>query len=261
VTSNGAVEVTPAASQEVEAGARSIEWSRPTGKSFVYISADGSHLLKRTSRGLDERNISFLRRHDQVAYHPAGTHIAVSGLSLDDPPVYGLWLATNLGQDVRPLVRGESVNRIGSFALFHDGTVAFTADHGDHWDVHLASASDVGTIATGPGPYGRIVASEFKAGLFAYQEGSCDKGFKTRISGVPESLNGVVGSGSTAPAGWLPDGSLLLIARPSGCAGAGDLLRWSAGHTTVIARNVTDAAVRSVAPPPPDPPVPNEGAT
>lgn len=261
VKANGAVEVTPAASEEVEAGARSIEWSRPAGRSFVYISADGSHLFKRTSRGLDRRDISFLRRHDQVAYHPAGTHIAVSGLSRDDPPVYGIWLATNLGQDVRPLAEGETVVSISSFAFGHKGDLIFAARHTDHWDVHRLSEGRLETIATALRPYGRVVASEFAERRAAFTEGSCDTGVAIRTE-IEGDLRNVPASRYTEPVGWLPDNSLLLMSADR-CDGPGNVLRLHEGSDAVdvIARDVTEVAVRSVAPPPPEPPVPNEGAT
>lgn len=75
----------------------SVAWSRPTGKSVVYIAQ--GRLMKVDAFGQEPYEISFLEDHDEVVYHPAGTHIAVTGT--DSEGVYGLWLATTPARTIK----------------------------------------------------------------------------------------------------------------------------------------------------------------
>ncbi len=66
--------------------------------------------------------------------------------------------------------------------------------------------------------------------------------------------------GVVEPSGWLPDGSLLVVARTKGCDDPGDLWLWRPGSDPVLfARDVQRAAVRAVLPHPPPPPLPGAG--
>jgi hypothetical protein len=126
--------------------AESIAWSRPTGQAIVYVSE--GRLMKVDAFGEEPFEISFLADHDEAVYHPAGTHVAVTGTAQDG--TYGLWLATNLGEEPQLLAIGEDARRIFSLSFAHDGaTLYYAAEHDDRYDVHslgLALQDEEGVI-------------------------------------------------------------------------------------------------------------------
>jgi hypothetical protein len=244
---------------------RSPRWSRPTGKSTIYISIDRRHLLKVPAAGGKPLDISFLDRHDEVTYHPAGTHIAVSGKAKDGS--YGIFLATNTGGNPVALALSENAREISGLAFSHQGDdLYFSADHGDHFDLHRLNirSSNLETVDSGSLPYAKTVTSEFGDGAVAYRLGSCSQGTKTMVwrpgaGAAPQEVASP--TGFSEPAGWMPDGSLLLIARPGGCDGPGDLLVWhGSGDLQLVAHDASRAAPRAVLPAPPEPPLPGAGA-
>ncbi|MGH2705646.1 MAG: hypothetical protein ACRDJ4_11290 [Actinomycetota bacterium] len=79
-------------------------------------------------------------------------------------------------------------------------------------------------------------------------------------TGLPPSGKRPASQGVVEPSGWLPDGSLLVVARTKGCDDPGDLWLWRPGSDPVLfARDVQRAAVRAVLPHPPPPPLPGAG--
>jgi len=249
--------------------AESISWSRPTGRAIVYVSE--GRLMKVDAFGDEPVDISFLADHNEVVYHPAGTHVAVTGTAEDG--TYGLWLATNVGKDAQLLAIGEDARRIFSLSFAHDGTtIYYAAEHDDHYDVHSLRLAlqdeegevrdaELGTLDSASTEMGDVVVSEFDAERVAYSVGSCDEGKRTRVweFGVTE-LGGELAGMSTEPVGWLPNGELLVRARESGCEGQGTLYAWSANQATPLVPGVAAAGVRAVLPPPPDPPASEQQA-
>jgi hypothetical protein len=254
---------------KIDDEAESVSWSRPTGKSVVYIS--NGRLMKVDAFGEKPFDISFLDEHDEVVYHPAGTHIAVTGTDKDG--TYGVWLATNLGKEPQLLAIGEDARRIFSLAFSHDGTTLYyAAEHDDHYDVHalrLALSDDQGeirdarldTLDSSDGPMGDVVVWEFTfadeeaAGRVAYTTGTCEEGKTTHVwwAGKKTELGGTLAGYSTEPIGFLPDGRLVVIAR-EGCASKGTLFTWTKEETKRIVGGATVAAVRTILPDPPGPP-------
>lgn len=247
----------------LEDDAESIAWSRPTGTSIVYVSE--GRLMKVDAFGDEPSDISFLAEHDEVVYHPAGTHLAVTGTA--DDGTYGLWLATNVGKEAQLLAIGEDARRIFSLSFAHDGTTLYyAAEHDDRYDVHslrLALQDEEGevrdaeleTLDSAQTEMGDVVASEFSDASVAFTVGTCENGKRTRVwTGSVTELGGELADDSTEPVGWLPSGELLVLARDEGCEGEGSLYAWSVEETTVLASNVSAAGVRAVLPPPPDPP-------
>src|SRR5688500_335146 len=92
--------------------------------------------MKRSSFGGRATDISFLQRHDAVTYHPAGEHIATSGLAADGS--YGLHLATNVGGEPMLLARGEAARFITNLYFSENGLwLYYTAKHGpEDWHLH-----------------------------------------------------------------------------------------------------------------------------
>lgn len=242
----------------------SISWSRPTGKSLVYVS--DRRLMKVDAFGAEPFDISFLEDHDEVAYHPAGTHVAVTGT--DAKGVYGLWLANNVGRDHQIIAIGEDARRIFSLSFAHDGvTLYYAAEHDDRYDLHsleLAASDETGetrnaelsTLDSDSDGVDHVLASEFAESQVAYTIGSCNGRTTTKVleNGRLTELGAELDGVSTQPAGWLPNGELLVLARPSGCDKEGTLYAWGPDETTELVAGVTTAGARAVLPPPPDPP-------
>jgi hypothetical protein len=244
-------------------------WSRPTGTSVVFVSpseesAQG-RLLKLGALGSEAADISFLADHDEVVYHPAGTHVAVTGTAEDG--VYGLWLATNLGEEAQLLAIGEDARRIFSLSFSPDGRkVYYAAEHDDHFDVHglqLASEDEKGrlrdaklsTIDTASTVMGDVVATPFGDSV-AYTVGTCAEKTTRVWNGEIVEPGAEVAGLSTEPLGWMPSGELLLLARDDGCEGPGTLYAWQprSEHAVRLAVGVEAAAPRASLPPPPPPP-------
>ncbi|HEV8572595.1 MAG TPA: hypothetical protein VGR49_06055 [Actinomycetota bacterium] len=249
--------------------AESVAWSRPTGRAIVYVSE--GRLMKVDAFGDQPIDISFLADHDEVVYHPAGTHIAVTGTA--DDGTYGLWLATNVGKDVQLLAIGEDARRIFSLSFAHDGTtIYYAAEHDDHYDVHslrlalqdkegATRNAELGTVDSSSTEMGDVIVSEFAPESVAYTVGSCEEGKTTRVwNGSVTELEGELAGLSTEPVGWLPSGELLVLAREAGCEGDGTLYAWRPDQATRLVPGVSAAGVRAVLPPPPDPPASEQQA-
>ena len=250
---------------------QSVAWSRPSGRSIVYVAGGGRDsrglLMKVEAFGAEPSDISFLADHDEAVYHPAGTHVAVTGTARDG--TYGLWLATNLGEEPQLLAIGEDARRIFSLSFSQDGTTIYYAAQHDHrHDVHslrLALEDSEGkirnaelkTIQSAPTAMGDVVAPLLGTHRIAYSVGSCVEKKVTRVwDGSVGELGGRLADLSTEPIGWLPTGELLVLARADGCSRPGTLYAWHvrADRITRLADGVGVAAVRIVLPPPPPPP-------
>lgn len=255
--------------ETLQDAAESVTWSRPTGTAIVYVS--GGRMMKVDAFGDEPVDISFLEDHDEVVYHPAGTHLATTGTARDG--TYGLWMATNVGKGEQLLAIGEDARRIFSLSFSHDGTrIYYAAEHDDHYDVHtlrLAVQDDqgevrdakLGTLDTASTEMADVVVSEFARKSVAYTVGSCEEGKQTRVwDGSVTELGGELEGASTVPVGWMPDGELLVLARDQGCDGPGTLYAWDPGETTRLVEGATVAGVRAALPPAPDPPASQQQA-
>lgn len=246
--------------EAVESRVGSPHWSRPTGKATVHVAEGGRKLLKIPAEGGEPRDISFLDRHDEVAYHPAGTHVVVAGQSLTG--LRGVFLATNTGASPQPLATGEDARRIHSLAFSHDGRLLFfAADHGDHHDVHVLNVGegDISTLATSPEPVLGLTVSPF-SGSVAVARGTCRRAETLVWAAGPggEPVRVGLSEPASQPAGWLPDGALLVLGR-TGCGSSGNLHVWQNGAAALLVAGVDGAAVRAVLPPPPRPPLAGAG--
>jgi hypothetical protein len=241
----------------------SLAWSRPTGTSIVFVSEE--RLMKVDAFGEQPFDISFLADHDEVVYHPAGTHVAVTGTA--DDGTYGVWLATNAGEEPQLLAIGEDARQIFSPGFGHDGTTLYyAAEHDDRYDVHALRLAledaegdtrdaDLDTLDSSTGEMGDVVVSEFAPAEIAYTVGSCEEGKRIRVwNGSVTELEGDLAEASSEPVGWLPTGELLVLARDSGCTGDGTLYLWHPDETKRLIAGVSAAGVRAVLPPPPNPP-------
>lgn len=243
--------------------AENAVWSRPTGKSIVYISHDG-RLMKRSSLGGQATNISFLDRHDDVTYHPAGTHIATTGLTAGGD--YGLYLATNLGTDAELIARGEEARFITDLEFTQSGReLWYTARHGPkNWHLHtlhMGKDAFLDTVAKNEFGFEFESSDVFEFSPYAWSAlGDCAAGEPDKLHvsrgwgiQIPDDLRDT----SLRPVGWLPRQRLVVTSHPVGCStGApADIYVLSRQAPVLIAEDLgATAGIRAVVLPPPPPP-------
>jgi hypothetical protein len=252
------------------------EWSRPTGASLIRITRDG-RLEKRSLEDGSVTDISFLAHHDDVAYHPAGTHLAVSGEAEDGS--YGVYITTNVGTEPQLLARGEESRYVDQLVFSEGGrSLYFVADHGKKVHLHRLSLNppsegDTGTVQevefdtlSVADSISNLVVSPFTPpDAIAWTEnGDCAAGQPSRLRSegtgtiaephIPADLM----DRSIVPIGFLPSLRLVVHARSTGCSTAqpGEIyvLGRSGAPTFIEDQEVAAASVRLAHGPPPPPP-------
>ena len=233
--------------------------SRPTGTALLHVTSDGK-LLKREIEGTAAAyDISFMPRHEEAVYHPAGRHIVSTGT--DEDGNAELLIADNRGRNAQRLLDIEQAERVHNPTFTASGALLYTADHGDHWDLHrLVIGEDTfSTVTTvqAPGIIADVTASPFTGGGVAWTEGRCTSTERPRVRATRDGrfLDLPADVERARPVAWLPDGSLVANDR-RGCEpdSPGTLYVVGAEASTKVADNVTSAAVRALLPPPPTPP-------
>lgn len=246
--------------------------SRPTGTSVLFETNHLTDLVKMDAAGGDRQYVSFLERHDEAIYHPAGEHIVAAGV--DDRGDYGVFVATNEGTEPHLLVLGEDAKRVYSLTFSPTGYLYYAAEHDDHYDVHGVGMegapsgdileSGLATFYSSESPIHEVVSSQFQPGApLAVQvetaEGACETVVVTdprpgeKNAEIPLT-DGILEGRSTAPVGWLPNGDLVLEGTDDRCRSTGEVFVWDGDGTTLLATGATAVAVRGLMPDPPDPP-------
>ena len=238
-------------------------WSRPTGSSVMWLTGDG-RLMKRSSLGGKAADISFLARHDDVTYHPAGTHIATSGLENDGD--YGLFLATNLGTDSTLIARGEAARFISHLQFTEDGrSLLYDARHAPrNWHLHRLSIGKdpvLETLDKGTGPYEYVVSPFNPFEVAWFESGDCAAGepgtftreYRRKFQ-IPRSFQ----EQNIHPVGWATPRKLVVRVATTGCGTAqpGDVYVLSESRAPVLIdrENYGNVSIRVRMPSPPPPP-------
>jgi hypothetical protein len=220
--------------------------SRPEGKSVLRI--DAGRLFKRSVDGGDERNVSFLDRHDAVVYHPAGRHIASVGLNENR---YGIYVATNEGEGRQLVTDAENASELSNLQWTESGALAFSAFHDGVRHVHRLDLSnyELSTVDESVDDVSDIAASRFEgAGLaWAASTGSkCSLAVNRggRSIKVPEAIR------NTRPVGWLPEG--LIVVRGCEPGDRGDVSTLNTAEPSMpvvkVAERAAGVAVRAELP-------------
>jgi hypothetical protein len=149
-------------------------WGHPIGKAVVYISPDGTSLLK-VYPGTQHRDditpvpdVHYLN----VIYHPSGLALA---FVVDTGDEQEIWLSSNVGEDPVKLVFAVGGTTFGALGFTSDGrTLVYAAVHGDDAPVlHALDLTDptinqglwhgdagdrISAIFTQPKQYGDLIA-------------------------------------------------------------------------------------------------------
>jgi outer membrane protein assembly factor BamB len=202
-------------------------WGHPIGKAVVYISSDGTRLLKVYPGPQREDDITPLDdvRYRNVIYHPSGLALA---FVLDTGDGQEIWLSSNLGEDPVRLVFAIEEAMFGALGFTADGrTLLYAAVHGD--DAPLLHALDLTdpTINQGlwHGEPGQRISEIFtqpeRGGeLIAFTVGASCEDARAMVFRGGELATPLADAPSRA-VGWI-DGQTVLVAS-GGCDGPSDL--------------------------------------
>ncbi|MGH2808330.1 MAG: TolB family protein [Actinomycetota bacterium] len=241
--------------------------SRPRGLSVLFASADRRRLYKMPATGGRLEDISFLKRHDEAVYHPAGEHIAVVGERRDGK--YGIFLATNLGTDPQLLVVGEDAKRIYSLSFAPNGFLYYAAEHEDRYDVHGVSllptpagkvdTDRLETYYSSPDVITKVVSSPFHdEGELAIEVGTDGDGCPSRtVLYTPRNKEQDLPFDtltSTEPIAWMPNRDLVFTTLDDEtCDTTGDVYVYD-GTADLLIEDARTVAVRGIYRAAPDPP-------
>jgi hypothetical protein len=231
--------------------------SRPSGAYALSAARDGSSLAKVPTDGGKLVDISFLRRHDEAAYHPAGTQLAVLGETHDE--IYGMWLVDDDGKGSHLIVPSRDEDEFYGMSFSSFGAKLYYVD--DQHTFFELRELDLATLEEGIAlPKSKLLvddeepiiaaASPFTENLLTYRVGSCDAGFTTfvREGSTTTEVGGDLGD--TQPIGWLPDDRLALASTDDLCDPQRelDLHVVEDERARLIVEDVSQAAVRTVLP-------------
>jgi hypothetical protein len=225
------LQIESVAGEELRPGTSSTSpvssWGHPIGKAVVYISDDGTRLLKiypGPQRVDDITPIDHVR-YLNVIYHPSGLAIA---FVVDTGDGQEIWLSSNLGEDPVRLVFAVGDTTFGALGFTAEGrTLLYAAVHGD--DAPLLHALDLTdpTINQGlwHGEAGDRISEIFtqpeRGGeLIAFTVGaSCEDSTAMVFQGG--ELATPLAEAPSRAVGWL-DGQTVLVAS-GGCGGPSNL--------------------------------------
>ena len=242
--------------------ARFYGLSRPEGTYALYTDLDSSSLAKVPTADGKLEDISFLRRHDEALYHPAGTQLAVIGET--EEGIYGVWAASNEGKKSHLLVPHRDEDEFYGLSFSADGeTLHYMDDQHDSWELRAANLNTLkegialpeSTLLLKNDQPLSIIASPFTNDLLTYREGTCDVGFTTFVleGSTPRKVLG--DAGDTQPIGWLPDDRLVVASTEDLCNPERtlDIHVVDEERSVLIVEDVREAAVRAELPAAPDP--------
>jgi hypothetical protein len=232
------------------------EWSRPTGRTIVYVPRSGSSLKKvqlDQAPTLDLTPVASAT-YLSVAYHSSGEAFA---FVISQPDGQSMWLSTNRGKKPTQLVFSNEGTTFGAMGFDTDGKhLVYAAQHADnHAELHRI---DITAPTKAPvvweGPVGRTIPALYpglETGTVAWtSQASCDDSVAmvhTNAGSAPALPDA---SGPTRATGWL-DASHVLIAAGA-CDGPLDLsaVDVTTGSAVPLVNEVVIAATRAPVPRP-----------
>jgi hypothetical protein len=236
-----------------------FSWSRPTGRSLVYMLAGATTPTKLVLASGDLSDLRDLPTgtYESLAYHPSGLAMAVS---LFDGAVPQIYLATNEGARDKRIVHGVSATAFPTLAFSDAGTELFyVAEHkGGYVQVHRVDL-EAGELVDGwrsTSPL-RRASDLFLAGgvdeplAFTASTGGCDGseamlGYTDDVRPALRDGSGEPWDGPTHALGFL-DASHLLVGA-GGCGGPMDLYAVTPRDQQLLITAAEDGASRAMGP-------------
>jgi hypothetical protein len=233
-----------------------ITWSRPTGKSIVYVPARNTTLAKVLVDGTSTQDVTPLpsSTYLSVTYHPSGEAFA---FAVERGGGESIWTASNIGKSPKQLVFSDEGTTFGALGFDVDGKhLLYAAQHADdHPELHSIDVTDTKQApVVWEGAVGWSVMDiqpGLVTGTVAWTTGtSCaDRIAMARTSdGTVRALGGK--ATPTRAVGWV--GPTRLLVATGGCGEPLELsvLNVSNGSVMPLVSGVSAAAVRTAVPTP-----------
>lgn len=245
-----------------EAGARQsgyksdntrVRWVAPTGAALIAPTTTNNTLVKRDAVTGARSEVTFLWQTELAISHPTGSTLIASGLSPDADR--GVFVANADGSDWQPAAfladEGTTVVDLATDAGGNDLFIATSSP--TRFEIRRLTfpALTLADVDAEQEPIGDLTTGPVTKAL-AWKVGLCNSITHTRVLDERSGQPVTVGEGSpidalsVGPVGWLDASRLVVVARPLGCSGPGDLWIWNALDATVtlLARAVELPAVR-----------------
>jgi hypothetical protein len=225
-----------------------LGFSRPDSQFVLFVAQDGSVLEKVAVDASGREDISFLRRHDEAVYHPAGREIAVIGEPQDEP--YGIFIVDEEGRQSHRIVKSDIEDEFYALTYSADGnTLYYVRDLHDQFELHSipvvtnGGAPEPTTMFTSDKPFRPYVSTY--SDQIAVREGDCETGFETSII-EGGGATPVADDGHSQPIGWTSDGQLVTAVAEDLCVMGRkiDLYIGDAEERDLLVQGVYEAAVR-----------------
>lgn len=230
------------------------EWEYPNGDNLIAPSASGFTVTRRAALDTSQQSdVTFLASTTQVISHPSGQLLIAVGTARDRSR--GIFIASPQGQTMRPvlLLRTAKVNIADVAADPAGDSLYFVDSSGSNFRVRRLTLTDlsVADIATVQDPAQQLTPG-VEPGSVAWRAGLCNSIAETYALDSQSAKPVLVGTRppmkgkSISPVGWLDASRLVVIARPIGCDGPGDIWIWNKADTsaTLLVQNVAYPSIR-----------------
>jgi hypothetical protein len=235
-----------------------VRWSSPTGKALLAPKDATGQLIWRNAHNNAERiNVSFEDNITSAAYHPAGKHIAVTGIGRDSLGP-GVFIASNRGANAQRIGQLEPGTTATAVAFDMSGTsMVFVHQHADgssHLHRYSFATNQLDTLAdlADVTPTDLTVSPVDELDV-AWTQSYSTVNSSARVlvgdSRTPVTVNSPEGDHLSAPIGWLPGHRLLvksMFGSASASTGAFELWEWSPSGMNLIIKDVSAAAARTM---------------
>lgn len=230
-----------------------VRWVWPGGDALIAPTSSNNTLVRRDAVTAERSEVTFLWQTELAISHPAGTKLLASGLSPDGER--GVFIAGADGSDWATVaLLAEDDTAVVDLAVDAAGTDLYvvTTDL-DRYEIRRVTFPTLALseVDSDQEPIGDLVVGPVSKTL-AWRVGLCNSTAATRVlderSGQPVTVGevGPLDGLSVGPVGWLDASRLVVVARPLGCSGPGDLWIWNAldGSASLLIRAVEFPAVR-----------------
>ena len=230
-----------------------VRWVFPAGDALIAPTSTNNTLVRREAATAARSEVTFLWQTELAISHPAGNKLIASGLSPDAER--GVFVAGPDGSDRRTAALiAEDDTTVVDLAVDAGGTELYvvTTDL-DRYEIRRLTfpGLTLSDVDSDQEPIGDLTPGPVTKTL-AWKVGLCNSTTTTRVlddrSGQPVTVGdgGPLDGLSVGPVGWLDASRLVVISRPLGCSGPGDLWIWNAldGSAVLLTRAVEFPAVR-----------------